>query len=85
MTDEDRPARDSESNRGPASDTDINARVRAILSGILLVGFVLTLVVVVFLQYNAPGLEGIRTTESVGSIYAGVTGAILGYHFGKGT
>jgi hypothetical protein len=84
MIGENEPSRNAE-NGERAPDTGFNDRVRAILSGILLVGFVVTLLTVSFLQYNAPGVEGIPTVESVGSIYAGVTGAILGYYFGKGT
>ena len=84
MTDDNNPSRDSE-NGERVPQTEFTERVRAILSGILLVGFVVTLLTVSFLQYNAPGVEGIPTVESVGSIYAGVTGAILGYYFDKGT
>jgi hypothetical protein len=88
--DENEQRRASErSSEGPPP-AKIDDRVRAILSGIVLIGFVFTLVVVIFLQYFAQmqirelgSLEGVPTVESVGSIYAGVTGAILGYYFGK--
>ena len=79
--------RDSESSSGGTADSRFNDGVRAILSGIVLVGFVATLAVVVYLQYDVgkygESIEGVPTIESVGSIYAGVTGVILGYYFGK--
>ena len=70
-----------------AENTMYNDRVRATLSGVVLVGFVVTLLAVLLMQYvgaqNAIEPGALPTIESVGSIYAGVTGVILGYYFGK--
>jgi hypothetical protein len=56
---------------------------------IVIVGFVVTVVLVLFLNYFAlPRLDDPSLApgvETVASIYSGITGAILGYWFGKGT
>jgi hypothetical protein len=71
--------------RAEAPPPEFIERVRAIISGIIVVGFVVTLLVVIFIQTQTAGMEGVPTIDGVASIYSGVTGAILGYYFGKGT
>jgi hypothetical protein len=71
--------------RAEAPPPEFIERVRAIISGIIVVGFVATILIVIVIQTQTAGLEGAPTVDGVASIYSGVTGAILGYYFGKGT
>ncbi len=60
-------------------------RTQSILSLLVVGGFVVTLLVVIFLL--AMDIEGVGTEllQTVASIYSGLTGAVVGYFFGKGT
>jgi hypothetical protein len=81
--------RQAAENGNGAPETEYNSRVRAMLSVIVIAGFALTAIFVILLQYlvgDRTGMEAnLPTLETVGSIYAGVTGVVLGYWFGKGT
>jgi hypothetical protein len=91
--DENQPRNPENNNRAEnedmAPETDYNSRVRAQLSYIVIAGFVVTVIVVLLLNYFALGNFQDPTqapsVETVATIYSGITGAILGYWFGKGT
>ena len=86
MPDNNTPRGDPD-NSSRVPHTEFIERVRAILSGMVIGGFIITLLVVIFIQTQTAGMEGVPTIDGVAfaSIYSGVTGAILGYYFGKGT
>jgi hypothetical protein len=57
--------------------------VRGVLSVLLVGGFVVTIVISIFVTVLS--LEGsLDLLQTVGSLYSGVSGAVLGYWFGKG-
>jgi hypothetical protein len=57
--------------------------VRGIISILLVLGFVVTILIVILIDAGGSDIEA-DTLQNVASIYAGVTGAVLGYFFGRG-
>jgi len=57
-------------------------RVRNLISVLLVSGFLFTTILVIVLMALNKAPEDLLQT--VASLYSGVTGAVLGYYFGKG-
>jgi hypothetical protein len=61
-------------------------RTQSILSILVVGGFVVTLLfVITLIAINASGVAGTDLLQTIASIYSGLTGAVVGYFFGKGT
>jgi len=56
-------------------------QVRGMISLVLVGGFVFTMLICLLTASTGGGTELLQT---MGSIYSGVTGAVIGYYFGKG-
>jgi hypothetical protein len=70
--------------RVPHESSDPAARVQSILSLIVVGGFVLTIfIILTAMLFSEPNTVDPTLLSDVASIYSGLTGAIIGYYFGK--
>jgi hypothetical protein len=70
--------------RAPQESGEPGTGVQAILSLIVVGGFVLTIfVILAAMLLSEPGTTDPNLLSDVATIYSGLTGAIIGYYFGK--